>query len=92
MMDLSVTPASLVSSVYEKLTENINSLRARTDAPLTLAEKLVFGHATDISSISVNKGEEYGDFAPYQSGTESTLRFPTRRRLRGAKGTGCDRG
>ena len=63
-MDLSVTPASLVSSVYEKLTENINSLRARKDAPLTLAEKLLFGHATDISSVSLNKGEDYGDFAP----------------------------
>ena len=63
-MDLSVTPASLVSSVYEKLTENINSLRARKDAPLTLAEKLLFGHATDISSVSFNKGEDYGDFAP----------------------------
>ncbi len=64
MMDLSVTPASLVSLVYEKLTENINSLRARKDAPLTLAEKLLFGHATDISSVSLNKGEDYGDFAP----------------------------
>ncbi len=63
-MDLSVTPASLVSSVYENLTENINSLRARKDAPLTLAEKLLFGHATDISSISLNKGQDYGDFAP----------------------------
>ncbi len=63
-MDLSVTPASLVSSVYEMLTENINSLRARKDAPLTLAEKLLFGHATDISSVSLNKGEDYGDFAP----------------------------
>ncbi len=63
-MDLSVTPASLVSSVYEKLTENINSLRARKDAPLTLSEKLLFGHATDISSVSLNKGEDYGDFAP----------------------------
>ena len=63
-MDLSVTPASLVSSVYEKLTENINSLRKRKDAPLTLAEKLLFGHATDISSVSLNKGEDYGDFAP----------------------------
>ncbi len=63
-MDLSVTPTSLVSSVYEKLTENINSLRARIDAPLTLAEKLLFGHATDISSVSLNKGEDYGDFAP----------------------------
>ena len=63
-MDLSVTPASLVSSVYENLTENIKRLRERKNAPLTLAEKLLFGHATDINSVSLNKGEDYGDFAP----------------------------
>ena len=63
-MDLSVTPASLVSSVYENLTENIMKLRERKNAPLTLAEKLLFGHATDINSVSLNKGEDYGDFAP----------------------------
>ena len=63
-MELSVTPASLVSSVYENLTENIKKLRERKNAPLTLAEKLLFGHATDINSVSLNKGEDYGDFAP----------------------------
>ena len=63
-MDLSVTPASLVSSVYEDLTENIKKLRERKNAPLTLAEKLLFGHATDIDTVSLNKGEDYGDFAP----------------------------
>ena len=63
-MDLSVTPASLVSSVYENLTENIKKLRERKNAPLTLAEKLLFGHATDINTVSLNKGEDYGDFAP----------------------------
>ena len=63
-MDLSVTPASLVSSVYENLTENIKKLRERKNAPLTLAEKLLFGHSTDINSVSLNKGEDYGDFAP----------------------------
>ena len=63
-MDLSVTPVSLVSSVYENLTENIKKLRERKNAPLTLAEKLLFGHATDIDTVSLNKGEDYGDFAP----------------------------
>ncbi len=63
-MDLSVTPASLVSSVYANLTENIKKLRERKNAPLTLAEKLLFGHATDIDTVSLNKGEDYGDFAP----------------------------
>ena len=55
-MDLSVTPASLVSSVYENLTDNIKKLRERNNTPLTLAEKLLFGHATDINSVSLNKG------------------------------------
>ena len=55
MMDLSVTPVSLVSSVYEKLTENIKKLRERKNAPLTLAEKLLFGHATDINSVACPK-------------------------------------
>ncbi len=63
-MDLSVTPASLVSSVYANLTENIKKLRERKNAPLTLTEKLLFGHATDINSVSLSKGEDYGDFAP----------------------------
>ena len=63
-MDLSVTPASLVSSVYENLSENIKKLRERKNAPLTLAEKLLFGHATDIDTVSLTKGEDYGDFAP----------------------------
>ena len=49
---------------YENLTENIKKLRERKNAPLTLAEKLLFGHATDIDSVSLNKGEDYGDFAP----------------------------
>ena len=63
-MDLSVTPARLVSSVYENLTQDIKKLRERKNAPLTLAEKLLFGHATDIDTVSLNKGEDYGDFAP----------------------------
>ncbi len=63
-MDLSRTPIELVESVYKTLTENISTIRERKDAPLTLAEKILFGHATDPSSISLDKGEDYGDFAP----------------------------
>jgi len=39
-------------------------LRKRKNAPLTLAEKLLFGHAKDINSISLKKGEDFGDFLP----------------------------
>ncbi len=63
-MDLSRTPIELVESVYKTLTKNISTIRERKDAPLTLAEKILFGHATDPSSISLDKGEDYGDFAP----------------------------
>ena len=51
-MDLSRTPIELVESVYKTLTENISTIRERKNAPLTLAEKILFGHATDPSSIS----------------------------------------
>ena len=63
-MDLSITPIELVESVYKSLTENIATLRERKGTPLTLAEKILFGHAKDPSSISLEKGEDYGDFAP----------------------------
>ena len=63
-MDLSRTPIELVESVYKSLTENIATLRERKGTPLTLTEKILFGHAQDPSSISLDKGEDYGDFAP----------------------------
>ena len=63
-MDLSRTPIEVVESVYKTLTENIATLRERKGTPLTLAEKILFGHAKDPSSISLEKGEDYGDFAP----------------------------
>ena len=63
-MDLSRTPIELVESVYKSLTENIATLRERKGTPLTLAEKILFGHAKDPSTISLEKGEDYGDFAP----------------------------
>ena len=43
-MDLSRTPIELVESVYKTLTENIATLRERKGTPLTLAEKILFGH------------------------------------------------
>ena len=63
-MDLSKTNIELVSKAYKKIRENMEVLRSRKNAPLTLTEKLLFGHAKDIKSISLEKGEDFGDFLP----------------------------
>ena len=63
-MDLSRTQVELVSNAYKKIINNIEILRERKSAPLTLAEKLLFGHAKDVTTISLNKGEDFGDFLP----------------------------
>ena len=63
-MDLSRTQVELVSNAYKKIINNIEILRERKSAPLTLAEKLLFGHAKDVTTISLNKGEDFGDFHP----------------------------
>lgn len=63
-MDLSRTQFELVSNAYKKIINNIEILRERKSAPLTLTEKLLFGHAKDVTSISLNKGEDFGDFLP----------------------------
>ena len=57
-MDLSRTQVELVSNAYKKIINNIEILRERKSAPLTLAEKLLFGHAKDVTTISLNKGED----------------------------------
>jgi aconitate hydratase len=63
-MDLSRTQVELVSNSYKKIIQNIEILRKRKNSPLTLAEKLLFGHAKDVLSISLDKGEDFGDFLP----------------------------
>ena len=63
-MDLSKTNVELVSPAYAKILKNLEVLRKRKNSPLTLAEKLLFGHAKDINSISLKKGEDFGDFLP----------------------------
>ena len=63
-MDLSKTNVELVSQAYAKILKNLQVLRKRKNSTLTLAEKLLFGHAKDINSISLKKGEDFGDFLP----------------------------
>lgn len=63
-MDLSKTHLQLVQQVYANLEKNIANLRARKSDSLTLAEKILYGHSRNVDKISLNRGEDFGDFLP----------------------------
>ena len=63
-MDLSKTHIQLVERVYKTLESNIAKFKARKGNSLTLAEKVLYGHAKEVSDISLNRGEDFGDFLP----------------------------
>ena len=63
-MDLSKTHIELVEKVYATLEDNIAKLRSRKSDSLTLAEKILYGHARNVSEVSMNRGEDFGDFLP----------------------------
>ena len=63
-MDLSKTPLQLVQQVYTNLEKNIANLRVRKSDSLTLAEKILYGHSRNVDEISLNRGEDFGDFLP----------------------------
>ena len=63
-MDLSKTPLQLVQQVYTNLEKNIANLRTRKSDSLTLAEKILYGHSRNVDEISLNRGEDFGDFLP----------------------------
>ena len=63
-MDLSKTHIELVRKVYATLEDNIAKLRLRKSDSLTLAEKILYGHARDVNEVSMNRGDDFGDFLP----------------------------
>ena len=63
-MDLSKTHIELVKNVYQTLEDNIAKLRKRKMDSLTLAEKILYGHAKNINEVSLERGVEFGDFLP----------------------------
>jgi aconitate hydratase len=63
-MDLSKTHIELVAQIYENLEKNITKLRDRKSDSLTLAEKILYGHSRNVNEISLNRGEDFGDFLP----------------------------
>jgi len=63
-MDLSKTQIELVKRVYKTLESNIDLFKAQKGNSLTLAEKVLYGHARDASNISLDRGIDFGDFLP----------------------------
>ena len=53
-MDLSKTHIELVEQVYKNLESKITEFKTRKGSSLTLAEKVLYGHAKDVKNISLN--------------------------------------
>ena len=51
------TTAAMVRNVYEKSRKNLDVIRGRLNRPLTLAEKVVFGHLADPQGQELARGE-----------------------------------
>ena len=51
--------ASFVSGVYERLRRNLEPIRQRMSRPLTLTEKVLFGHLAEPGSAALSPGESH---------------------------------
>ena len=58
------TPTELVETVYTRTAEAVAVVRERLGRPLTLAEKILFGHMADARGQDLERGRAYGDFHP----------------------------
>ena len=63
-MDLSKTHIELVQEVYKNLESKISDFKTRKDSSLTLAEKVLYGHAKDFKNNSLNRVKDFGYFLP----------------------------
>jgi aconitate hydratase len=57
------TPA-FVKSVYEKMDANLKVVRQRLNRPLSLAEKIVYGHLDNAAEQEIVRGTSYLDLRP----------------------------
>ena len=53
------TTPELVKNVYAKSRERLQTIRTRLNRPLTLAEKIVFGHLDDPKGQELNRGKSF---------------------------------
>ena len=56
--------ADRVRAVYERNASQIEVARGRLDRPLTLIEKILFGHMTDAANQSLERGSDYVSLQP----------------------------
>ncbi|MEE8115474.1 MAG: aconitase family protein, partial [Gemmatimonadales bacterium] len=56
--------ADRVRAVYERNASQIEVARARLDRPLTLIEKILFGHMTDAANQRLERGSDYVSLQP----------------------------
>ncbi len=63
MAQIESTPA-FVKAVYEKMEANIRTVRQRLNRPLSLAEKIVYGHLDDAAHQEIVRGKSYLDLRP----------------------------
>ena len=57
-------PTEFVEDRYSKLKANVDIVKARLNRPLTLAEKVVYGHLDDPNNADIRRGESYLNLRP----------------------------
>ncbi|HXY92815.1 MAG TPA: aconitate hydratase [Acidimicrobiia bacterium] len=58
------TPIELVEAVYARYGRALADGRRRLGRPLTFAEKVLFAHADDPSTVGTDRGVDYADYRP----------------------------
>ena len=58
MVQIDSTP-EFVTSVYQSMERNLETVRSRLNRPLTLAEKILLGHLDDPAGAELMPGDSY---------------------------------
>ena len=53
------TTAEMLTNVYAKTRKNLEVIRQRLNRPLTLAEKIVYGHLDDAQNQEIERGKSF---------------------------------
>lgn len=53
-----------VRATYEKMQARVTTVRGRLNRPLTLAEKVLYGHLADADNAELNRGKSYLNLLP----------------------------
>jgi aconitate hydratase len=58
------TPTELVEAAYARYPRALADARDRLGRPLTFAEKVLFAHAADSTTVGLGRGVDYADYRP----------------------------